>query len=200
MKRNIMKQFLLLIKAQFLFTFVFSQSNTTSYYFKEVGMSIMVPANFEIVESSEDEKLHRKGEKLLEDANNIQIDASSTKTLLSIKQGQFNYMNITVTPYKEVTKNNWTIDNNSVKKMLYNSFVDKVGSTNIDTATSGSNVDGLMLDRFEMTIRIRPSMTMKMLLYSRYYKGFDFGICYAFLDKVVGTQLENIVSNAKFRK
>lgn len=195
-----MKQFLLLIKTLIVFNCAFSQSDTSSYYFKEVGMSIMVPAKFEVVQASEDEKLHTKGKKLLEDANNVQIDASSTKTLLSIKQGQFNYMNISVTPYKEVSKNGWEKDNKGVKNMLYNSFVDKVGSKNIDTATTLSNVDGLTLDRFEMTIRITSSMTMKMLLYSKYYKGFDFGICYAYLDKVTGIELENIVSNAKFKK
>ena len=195
-----MKHFLLLIKALFLLNCAFSQSDTTSYFFKEVGMSIMVPSNFRTVKSFEDEKLRIKGERLLEDANNVQIDASSTKTLLSIRESQFNYMNITVTPYKEVSKNSWQKDNNGVKKILYTSFVDKVGSKNIDTASTLSNVDGLMLDRFEMTIRIKSSMTMKMLLYSKYYHGFDFGICYAYLDKAIGYELENIVSHAKFKK
>ena len=195
-----MKHFLLLVKALFLLNCAFSQSDTTSYFFKEVGMSIMVPSKFLTVESFEDEKLRIKGKRLLEDASNFPIDASSTRTLLSIKQGQFNYMNITVTPYKELSKNGWQKDNNGVKNILYASFVDKVGSKNIDTATTLSNVDGLMLDRFEMTIRITSSMTMKMLLYSKYYKGFDFGICYAYLDKAIGYELENIVSHARFKK
>lgn len=198
--QNIMKHLLLLIKSLFLFTCAFSQSDTTLHYFKEVGMSIIVPDKFKIVESAEDERLRIKGEKLIKDANGLKVDASATKTLLSIKQGQFNYMNITVTPYKEESENGWEKDNNGVKNILYNSFVDKVGSKNIDTATTLSNVDGLMFDRFEMAIRITSSLTMKMLLYSKYYKGFDFGICYAYLDTAIGEDLETIVSNAKFRK
>jgi hypothetical protein len=66
----------------------YSQSDAT-YFFKEVGMSIQVSKRFETVAFSDDEELRRKGEKLLEEANDVQIDASSTKNLLSIRQGQF---------------------------------------------------------------------------------------------------------------
>jgi hypothetical protein len=195
-----MKHFLLSISILIAFKTGFSQSDLTPHYFKEIGLSIKVPSKFEIVESDEDEKLRLKGEKLLEGANNVQIDASSMKNLLSIKQGQFNYMNITVTPYKETSEDEWEKQNKEVKNMLYKSFVEKVTLQNIDTTSTSINVDGVLFDRFEMTIRINSSMTMKMLLLSKFYKGYDFGIAYTYLDKAIGKELDNIVHNAKFEK
>lgn len=197
---SIMKQFLFLITTLIVFSSASSQLDSTLYYFEEVGMSVTVPPKFETVGFAEDEKLRHKGEKLIEDANNVQVDVSSTKNLLSIRQGQFNYMNITVTPYKQVRKNGWEKDNKAVKDMLYTSFVEKVTSQNVDTASTSANVDGLLFDRFEMTIRINSSMTMKMLLYSKYYKGYDFGIAYTYLDKAIGKELDDIVQDAKFEK
>jgi hypothetical protein len=58
----------------------------------------------------------------------------------------------------------------------------------------------VVFDRFEMTIRINPLLTMQMLLYSKFYKGYDFGIAYVYMDKAVGKELEDIVQNAKFKK
>jgi hypothetical protein len=159
-----------------------------------------VPSGFEIVESAEDEKLRLKGTKLLEGANNVQIDASSTKNLLSIKQGESNYMNITVTPYKQIGQDGWEKDNKELKNMLYKSFVEKVSLQNVDTISTPIIVDSVLLDRFEMTIRINSTMTMTMRLLSKYYKSYDFGIAYTFLDKAIGRQLDDIVHDVKFEK
>ena len=76
-----MKHFLLLVKALFLLNCAFSQTDTTSYFFKEVGMSIMVPSKFLTVESFEDEKLRIKGKRLIEDASNLNLIKHKTRSI-----------------------------------------------------------------------------------------------------------------------
>lgn len=191
---------LLFITTSLIFNAAFAQKDTTQYYFKEVGMRIGIPVKFETVDAAEDERLRMKGEKAIEDANDVEVNTSSTKNLLSIKHGPHNYLNITVTPYRQVAKNGWEEDNKVVKNLVYNSFVEKVSPKNIDTSGTTVQVNGILFDRFQMTIKITPAMTMKMLLYSKYYKGYDFGICYVFVDDAIGMEFERMINNSTFEK
>ncbi|HEY0059534.1 MAG TPA: hypothetical protein VGB56_10375, partial [Flavisolibacter sp.] len=175
------------------------QSDSTLYYFQEVGMYIKMPSKFEIVPAVDDEKLRSKGERTMEEANNIDIDASSVINLLSVRQGQFNYLNITATPCTQSTAV-WNEENKEVNKIVYKTFADKVPPQNIDTVSTVVRVDGLVMNKFEMTLRLTPSMTMKMIMLSKLHKGHDFGICYVFVDAVIGKEFDRIVYASLFEK
>lgn len=195
-----MKYWFIAISCLLFYSSSLGQTDSTVYYFEEVGMFIKVPPKFEIVNAAEDDKLKQKGVKVLEDANNVEVDASSTINLLSIRQGQFNYLNITATPYKQASKNSWENDNAGVKQMVYKSFVDKAGSKNIDTTSSIVEIDGLRMDKFLMTVRITSSMTMRFILLAKYYKGYDFGICYVFIDDTIGQEIQQVIESSSFKK
>jgi hypothetical protein len=194
-----MKYSILIVAALFFSKFCFSQTDTT-YFFKEVGMHIKLPVTFEIVSAEEDQKKRENGEKLMEEANHMELDVSSTKTLLSFRQGQFNYVNITVTPFEEREKNDWEKNNEFLKEAVYKSFVGKVPASDIDTTSSSVIIDGIELSRFVMNIKLKAGVTMKMVVLSKFYKGYDFGICYVYINELIGKEIEDIIFHSTFKR
>lgn len=178
---------------------VFSQTDST-YFLKEVGMYIKVPVSFEIVPQEEDKAIRDRGEKALEKANGIDADASGTKTLISFRQGMFNYVNINITPFTESKRNDWKENNDVLKLLVYRSFSGKVPPENIDTTSAEVTIDGLKLVSFVMNIRLNPNVTMKMVILSRLYKGYDLGITYVSANALVCKEIEDIIYQSKFKK
>jgi hypothetical protein len=176
-----------------------SQTDST-YFLKEIGMYIKVPVSFEIVPPEEDKAIKDKGEIALEEANGIDADGSSTKTLISFRQGKFNYVNINITPFKETKPNDWKENNDALKVFVYKSFDGKVPPQNIDTASADIIIDGLKLNRFVMNVKFTSEVTMKMVMLSRLYKGYDFGITYVSANDLVCKEMEEIIYQSKFKK
>jgi hypothetical protein len=194
-----MKHLLIVVLWAMAFIPALSQSDTT-YHFKEVGMSVKVPSKFQIVSAEEDEKIRSRGKQAMETANHVEVDASATINLLSIQKGQFNYLNITATPFGTVPEETWKVVNKQVKDAVYKTFADKVTPEKLDTASSSVKIDGVLMDKFEMKIRITEAVSMKMVMLSKLYKGFDFGISYVYMNDAIGDEIEKIVYGSKFKK
>jgi len=194
------------MKTSLLFTLllitcgVAAQKDTIPYYFNEVGLFINVPSKFKVISAEENKQIRARGEKAMEEANNVDINASATTTLISIKEGQFNYLDVTITPYKNYTVQGYAAENKLVKDALYKTFVDRVPSDDIDTTSTAVKINGLSFDVFQMKINLAPSVTLRMFLLSRYYKGYDLGMTYVYIDEVIGKELEAIIKQITFKR
>ena len=176
-----------------------AQDSTRTFYLREVRMHINVPKDFVTIDSAEDANNMKKGKQLMEEANDITADISETKILLSARKGPYNYLNITATPYAAgATK--WKEENKTVKDLLYNTFLQKMPSTALDSTSANVIIDGVPFDRFKITIKINESLTLKMFLFSSLYLGYDFGITYMFVNPAIGIQLQNMVVESTFDK
>jgi len=51
-----------------------------------------------------------------------------------------------------------------------------------------------------MKIRVNEKMTMNMFMLAKFYKGYDLGIAYLYLDDVTKNQIQGILESCKFRK
>jgi hypothetical protein len=169
-------------------------------YFKEIGLSIRIPSGFQELTAAENEELSKKGEETLEKANGIEVDASSTRDLLSIRQGELNYMNITITPYGSGSQKQWQIDNQEVKNAIYRSFVDKVAPGAIDTSSQRVVIGGFPMDRFRMKLKLANGWIMQLYLCSRLYRGYDLGLTYVYVDEVAGEAFQRMLAEARFRR
>lgn len=176
-----------------------AQDSTGTFYLKEIGMHIRVPKDFVTTDSSEDADNMKNGKKLIEASNNIIADISETKILLSARKGSYNYLNITITPYSDSTEK-WKEENKAAKNLLYNTFLEKMSSATLDSTSSDVVIDGLPFERFKITVKINESVTLKMFLFSRLYKGYDFGITYMYVNPAIGIQLQNMVMESIFDK
>lgn len=178
----------------------FGQPGGKPFFFSEVGWSLVIPADFKIMDSLDDRAKNEQGKKLIEKSTDIIADYSETKTLISATKGQLNYFNATVTPFDPVTDGDHDDANKSVKDILHKTFRDQLPSGKIDTISTSISIDGLEFDKFQLTISQDEAVIVNMVLISKLYKGFDFGISYVYVDQQTKEQIESMLNESKFEK
>lgn len=171
----------------------------STYFLKEVGMTIRAPRNFEVVGAEEDENHKKRGKQFLEDTQGVEVDVSGTKTLLSLKDGPYNYLNITITTFTEDLPA-WHQQNRELKNILYSSFLAKMEASRMDTTSSTIDIDGIPFQRFELKLQLGEDASGSLILYSSLYRKYDFGICYFFVDPQAGRQIDDMIRRAVFTR
>ena len=175
-----------------------AQATARTYSFKEVGMTLTLPPEFKTIDSAKNADMNKAGQKLMKEATDINVDMSSTKTLITAMKGTYNYISSTVTPFDSRKNGSYRKTNKMVKNALYKTFSDKIPTAKIDSSTTTITIDGLVFDKFRINIILGEKMTMHMFLLSRYYKVYDFGITYLYVDDVTKAQIEAILKSCKF--
>lgn len=61
-----------------------AQDAGTKYTFKQVGWTIILPADFKVPDFATDAAKSARGRKAIEEANEIEADASATRTLIAV--------------------------------------------------------------------------------------------------------------------
>ena len=184
----------------FVFKFSFAQQADRKYFFKEVGWTLIIPAEFKIADSTEDAAVGERGKKAIEETNDIKIDISQTKTLITVTKNTYNYFNCTITPFDPKTDGNYEATSQIVKDMLYKTFSEKMPEGKIDSISTQEKIDGLGFDKFRLTISLNDKILFNMFLLSKYYRGYDFGISYLYMDDKTKEQIESMLRNSRFTK
>lgn len=191
---------LILICAFFLLTHASAQQIGKIYFFKEIGWTITLPSDFKTLDSIEDAERNERGLKAIEESNEIKADITELKTLIAASKNVYNYFNSTITPFDPKKDGDYDSSSKTVKDMVYKTFLDKMPTAKIDSVTTSEVIDGLLFDKFHVTIIIKENFIMNMFLLSKYYKGYDFGISYLYLDEKTKEQIETMLKTSKFNK
>ena len=180
-------------------SFSFSQK-PVEYFLSQVGLTLDIPSDFTVLDSNQNEALKQKGIKLTEDVNHMNIDASQTKTLIAAKKNDYNYFNVTITPYDLKEDGSYAEAVKQVNKIIYNTFHEQLPDAKIDTVSNTTIIDGLEFSEFHMKIPLNETVTMNLYGLSKYYKGYDLGIAYLYLDDETKNQMQGILQSCKFAK
>ncbi len=170
------------------------------FTFKEVGWTMTLPPDFELIDSVGNEKMKDRGKEAMEQSNDVTIDMSQTKTLISALKNKYNYFNSTITPYDVKKDGSYEEANRSVKDILYKTFADKMPDASIDSSSTTTIIDGISFEKFRIVLKVGDKLLFNMILLSKLYRNFDFGISYLYLDETTKQEMENILSTSKFRK
>jgi hypothetical protein len=117
----------------------------------------------------------------------------------NVKKETFNTFYSTIEPLN-IQPDQFDSVVNHVKDVLYNTFVKQIPNAKMDSSSSGSDVNGLSFDKFVVVIAINNSLTMHMVLLSKFYKGYDFGICYISVNDKIKAQIESSIASSTFDK
>lgn len=177
-----------------------SQQSDKKYSFRQVSWAITLPDDFTIVDSADESASMERGKKAIEEANNIKADFSTTTTLISAIKDTYNYFNATITPFDSKKDGNYLNNNRELKKMVYKTFSEKMPNGKIDSVTTTQKIDGLTFDKYSLTINISGKASFSMVILTKLYKGYDFGITYVYLDDKIREQIETMLENSKFNK
>ena len=184
----------------FICTICNAQKESKKFTFKEVGWTITLPASYEVIDSTVDAAIISKGKKAIEESNDIEVDMSQTKTLISASKSQFNYFDATITAFDAHEDGDYQELNQSVKDALFTTFEDQIHNAKMDSSTSTIIIDGIIFDKFQIKIVMGENSIMNMILLSRLRNGFDFGISYLYLDEVTKQEIEHMLNTSKFEK
>lgn len=175
-----------------------AQTPATKYSFPQVGWTMFLPATFKVVDSATSADLQQKGKKILEDANSINVDISSTRTLITARKNAVTTFNSTIRSYNPNKEGDYATANQQVKTSLCKALAAKSPNAKIDTSSSSLVIDGLAFDKFYLQLTLGARVLFHMVILSKYYKGYDWGITYLYNDDVSKAEIESILTNSKF--
>ena len=177
-----------------------AQTENRIYTFKQIGWTIQLPADFDVMDSIDNLVHMEKGLKAIEDVTDVTADISKTITLISATKNTYNYFNATIEPFDDTDGISWETSNQNLKEILYITFADKMSEATIDTLAGKQIIDGVSFDKYHIIIKQNGKTIFNMLLLSKLYKGFDFGISYLYLDDRTRAQIESMLEQSKFSK
>ncbi len=159
-----------------------NEERKTRYYFPQIGWALDVPEMFEVLDSTEMETLNNEGKSSFEKSTGNTLDFSSTKNLISIKKGELNYLRAGITPYPHDYKE-WLESYANVKSDLVRSFQTITSELKIDSSSSIEVHDGIEFDKFDLKLTFSDNRIMNIILYSKLFKGYDFGVAIFYADE-----------------
>lgn len=177
-----------------------AQTENRIYTFKQIGWTIQLPADFDVMDSIDNLAHMEKGLKAIEDVTDVTADISKTITLISATKNTYSYFNATIEPFDDTDGISWETSNQNLKEILYITFADKMSEATIDTLAGKQIIDGVSFDKYHIIIKKNGKTIFNMLLLSKLYKGFDFGISYLYLDDRTRAQIESMLEQSKFSK
>jgi hypothetical protein len=200
----------LAFKVQTVRTFIFlsvilfsttlaAQNTATKYSFKQIGWTMMLPLDFKMLDSSKQKAIGQKGIDIIKESSGITVDTSTTKTLLTATKGS-NLLTVTLIPFNTATDGDYNVTNQQVKGILYKTFADMVTFGKIDSSSSLQQIDGLLFNNYTIVVTVQDKVLLTTVLLSRYYKGYDFGISYLYLDEETKAEMESMLQHSKFDK
>ncbi|HTQ27227.1 MAG TPA: hypothetical protein VMI35_03830 [Puia sp.] len=177
-----------------------AQKTNRTHTFRVVDWTIIIPEDFTIMDSASDAALNQKGVKDMEDANGIKVDASATRTLISASKPPHNYFNSTITPYDPVKDGNYDSTCAAVADVVYRTFTTKIPAAKLDTFSRETTIDNLTFHRFEVKATVNSQVIFNLVVLTKYYRGFDFGITYLYQDEKSRDEIERMLAASKFKK
>lgn len=169
-----------------------------TYQSSEIGWTMKIPDGWEVTKRNESQRRENKGLKLLNEANDINYDASSLKQLISFQKDRVH--SFTAVSEKVEIENNGEYEKNKqlVKELLYNTYASN--GIKIDTASSKEKIDNLKFNLFKITVYgPQGDILLYQDLYSTFRNGLDFGVNLNYLREKEKMELMRVWKNSKFQ-
>jgi hypothetical protein len=170
------------------------------FYSKQIGWTVSIPDSFISTNSHYNDSVQKEGKKILEQTNDIKIDDRNLKDLISISKGELNYFNATLRRYDLKKEGNYDIATEITNKMTYKALLSQLPDNRIDSMSKKDTIDGVIFSKFELTVFLEDNWVMTMVVMSKFYKGFDFGITYFYTDVITKEEIETMLYSSKFSK
>ena len=186
--------------ALLVFESSFSQQSELKYTFREIGWTLILPADFRVVDSANNAAIAERAKKIIEETSNIKAEISETTVLIRATKNANNYFSSTIETFDEKKDGEFDISNQISKDIVYKSFSRKIPGAKIDSFSTNEEIAGLNFEKFHLTVSVKDNILFNVCILSKYYEGYDFGICYRYSDEQTREQIESMLRNSTFVK
>ena len=170
------------------------------YFSEEIGWTIEIPENWKVISREQSEAYQEIGLDAMEETVDVEIDVTGLKNLIGFQKNRFNLFQSTSEPYKETYEGEWVEDNATLKKVIYQTYVDQ-GIKVDSTITKVISIDSLDFHYYELTIYGPDGKELlNQLMISRLINGFDFGVNINYNNQTDKGVMLNAWRNSKFKK
>jgi hypothetical protein len=177
-----------------------AQTVEKKHIYPEVGWTVTIPDDFKTMDSSDNAALNAKGQKAMEESNNLKVDMSQTKTFFSAIKAPHNYFSATITAYNPSKDGDFNIAIQNLKDLTYNTFKTQIPNSKIDSSSSQATIDGISFYKYLITVRTDSKDLFSMVILVKYYKDYDFTISYLYADESTKGEIESSLKDSKFAK
>ncbi|NTS39813.1 hypothetical protein HRG84_02755 [Flavisolibacter sp. BT320] len=176
------------------------QTTTKELYFKEVGWTLAVPLNSDIVPSYQIDSLQKETNAKLKRYNTIQIPFSEIKTLFLFRSRLYNTIAAQINHYDSTSFMDWQQSYDASKIVLLSMFESmKPAMQVLDTAAGTEIIGGLRFERLYIkTYYPGNNVTLHTLWYYRKHDIYDFSINITYTDETFGKQYSELLASSRF--
>jgi hypothetical protein len=175
-----------------------AQDSSKVFFFQEVAWTIRLPPNFAVLGSKKALENNQKGINMMEGASGVKVDTTGVKILVAATKGAGNFFQAAIVPMRVSSNAYWKRSLQGVKDISYTTFIKKIPSGKIDSVSSEQTLDGLLFDKFRLTITIGQNIILNFVLLAKYYKGYDFEITYVSTQEDIKEEIENALKSSRF--
>jgi hypothetical protein len=168
------------------------------YYSKEIGWTFKIPEGWTIIKQEEAKERSDDGMKLISEANGVNYDVSGLKHLINLKKDMFHSFSATSEKFDITYEGEYEETQQYVKEILHKTYANN--GIKVDTFSTVEKIDGIKFDRFHITMYgPNGNVILHQDLYSKYIKGFDFGVNLNYINDEKRDELMNAWKNSKFK-
>lgn len=171
-----------------------------TYDVSEIGWSIDIPEGWNLVDTDKMKKMAEKGNKLVQDATDIEIESDEIKYLIMFKKNNQNMFQSILENVPLEAKLDYDSNFNMVKELV--AFTYENQGMSIDTsATSITQVNGVPFHHFDVKILNPESgdVILNQKFFSRLYKDFQHSVIINYNDDAYGQVMMEAFENSRFK-
>lgn len=181
-----------------LFAYGYMSLAAQSVTVEQFGWTIQIPEGFEEFDPQIWEKHKKKGEQMIEDTFQEDIENLS-KTLLVFRKGDANFIEANYQPFELEAGETYEEINKDVTSAIFQTFETQMPNVKKDSTSSIAMIGGLEFTVFEINLNFSEVTTMKFLMYSRLFGDQELTINLMFIDEKEGEKLLTSWKNSTFK-
>ncbi len=179
----------------------YSPKKAKKYFFKEVGWTISLPADFHRTDSVKNEAIDENKKEKADEKIEVKHDYTKRKVLIMAKKDSYNNFNATIREYDIEKAGSYNVYEEWFQHTIFKTSYGIQHSAKTDSAISTMSIDGVLFKKYSVTHTfIKENLQLTSVFLIKYYKGYDFSIHYGYNNIETKEQVESMLQHSKFKK
>ena len=175
------------------------------YIISDIGWKISIPLDFTLYDFIDEARNMQEPSGTSDEYGDTDeygnsMDAFFSQTNIIAIRDRFNYFNITTTPFDPDEDGSWVNALQAWKNEAYKNMGKIIGREKLDTASSIEYIDGMLFNKFHISVSLDNDLKLDMFLMNILYRGYDCSITYLSLDNEARRQIELMLRSSRFNK
>jgi hypothetical protein len=166
-------------------------------YNKDFGWTIVIPEGFDSVKTEDQAKMLEKGKAAVEETYGKEVE-NETKSIFLFRSGLTNYIEANQQSFDVAVDGDYLESRKALNEVLYDTFIDQIPGSKLDTTTSIEEIDNLDFYKTEIIVTYPNEMVMNVLMYSRLFDDKDFSVNIMYTDEEKGKQMKEAWLASRF--